>query len=98
MRLWSQNAPGSAQERIVSGGKAEPEFTLQLLVPLANQRSWCQHQGAFGHAAKGVLREHHAGFNGLAEANFVGQQNAAAKTVSKPCARSQFGATTAQSQ
>ena len=70
-----------AQGRLVGGRERQPELARQLLLPLAHQRGRRQHQDALGHAAQGVLLEHHRGLDGLAEPHLVGQQDAAAELL-----------------
>ena len=60
---------------------AKPELGLQLLAPLADERSRREHQGALGHAAQRIFLEHHAGFDRLAEPDLIGQQDAAAELL-----------------
>ncbi len=70
-----------AQERVVAGGEGDAEFILQLFAPLADQRGRRKHQDMLGHAAQRIFLEHHAGLDGLAEPDFVRQQNAAAELL-----------------
>ena len=70
-----------AQKRIMGGGASNVELGLQLFPPLPDQRRRRQHQHALHHAAQQVLLEHHAGLDGLAEADFVGEQHPAAELL-----------------
>ena len=64
------------------GGRAgNVELGLELLPPLADQRRRGQHEHAVDHAAQQILLEHHAGLDGLAEPDFIGEQHAAAKLL-----------------
>ena len=65
-----------AQQRVIGGREGKTEFGLQLFAPLADERSRREHQGALGHAAQRIFLEHHAGFDRLAEPDFIGKQNA----------------------
>ena len=71
----------AAHQRIVGGGAGDVELGLQLLAPLSDQRCRHQHQHALDHAAQQVLLEHHAGFDGLTEPDFVRQQYPAAELL-----------------
>src|SRR5262249_60345866 len=65
----------------VGRGKGRAEFGLQLLLPLADEGGRRKYQGALSHTAQCVFLEHHTGFDGLAEADLVGKQNAAAELL-----------------
>ena len=71
----------AAQQRVVGGRAGNVEFGLQLLPPLPDQRRRGQHEHALDHAAQQILLEHHAGLDGLAEPDLVGQQHPAAKLL-----------------
>ena len=71
----------AAQQRVVGGGAGDVELGLELLPPLPDQRRRSQHQHAVDHAAQQILLEHHAGLDGLAEPDLVGEQHAAAKLL-----------------
>ena len=51
---------------------------FEFLLPLRHQRRRGQHQDAVDDAAQEILLEDHAGLDGLAEPDFVGEQNATA--------------------
>ena len=64
------------------GGRAgNVELGLELLPPLADERRRGQHEHAVDHAAQQILLEDHAGLDGLAEPDFIGEQHAAAKLL-----------------
>ena len=65
----------------MGGGAGDVELGLELLAPLPDQRRRGQHQHALDHAAQQVLLEHHAGFDGLAEPDLVGEQHPAAELL-----------------
>src|SRR5262249_32455244 len=71
----------AAQQRVVSRGAGNIELGLELLPPLSDQGSGGKHENAPDHAAQQVLLENHAGLNGLAEPDFVGEQDPAAKLL-----------------
>ena len=71
----------AAQQRVVGGRAGDVELGLQLLAPLPDQRRRRQHEHALDHAAQQVLLEHHAGLDGLAEPDLVGEQHPAAKLL-----------------
>ena len=71
----------AAQQRIVGSGTRNIELGLKLFPPLPDQRRRRQHQHALHHAAQQILLEHHAGLDGLAEADFVGEQHTAAELL-----------------
>jgi hypothetical protein len=80
-RLVPERVGIMAQQRVIGGGEGEAELGLQLLAPLPDQGRRRQYQRALGHAAHRVLLEYHAGLDGLAEADLVGQQHAAAELL-----------------
>jgi len=57
----------------------QTELGRHLLAPLPDQRCRSEHQHALGHAAQGILLQHHAGLDGLAEADLVGEQDPSAE-------------------
>ena len=61
--------------------KDEVEFGLQFLPPLPDERGRRQHQHALSHAAQHIFLEDHAGLDGLAEADLVGEQHTAAELL-----------------
>ncbi len=65
----------------MGGGAGDVELGLELLAPLADQRRRHQHQHVLDHSAQQVFLEHHAGLDGLAEPDFVGQQHPAAELL-----------------
>src|SRR5215468_6316704 len=65
----------------VGRGKRQTELTFQFLLPLADEGGGRQYQGALSHTAQRVFLEHHARFDGLAEAHLIGKQNAAAELL-----------------
>ena len=71
----------AAQQRVVGGRAGNVELGLELLPPLPDQRRRGQHEHAVDHAAQQILLEHHAGLDGLAEPDLVGEQHAAAKLL-----------------
>ena len=71
----------AAQQPVVGGRAGNVELGLKLLPPLPDQRRRGQHEHAVDYAAQQILLEHHTGFDGLAEPDFVGEQNAAAKLL-----------------
>jgi hypothetical protein len=66
------------QQLVMRGGAVDGEFLGHFLAPLADQRGRRQDQHSLCHAAQHVFLHHHAGFDGLAQADLVGQQHAAA--------------------
>ena len=71
----------AAQQRVVGGRAGDVELGLQLLPPLPDQRRRGEHEHALDHAAQQILLEHHAGLDGLAEPDLVGEQHPAAKLL-----------------
>ena len=68
-----------AQQGIIAGGKRHVELGRHLFLPLTDQRRRRQDEHALDHATQQVFFEHHAGFDGLAQTNFVGQQDTPTK-------------------
>ena len=71
----------ATQERVMGGGAGDVELGLELLAPLPDQRGRGEHKHALDHAAQQVLLEHHAGFDGLAEPDLVGEQHPASELL-----------------
>ena len=67
----------AAEFRAIRRDGREAEFFGQLALPLGDQRRRGQHQGLAHHAARPILFQHEASFDGLAQAHFVSQQGAA---------------------
>ncbi len=70
-----------AQQGVVGCGAGDVEFGLQLFAPLSDQRGRGEHQHALGHPAQQILLENHAGLDGLAQADLVGEQHPAAELL-----------------
>ncbi len=69
------------QQRVMGGRARNVELGLELLPPLPDERGRSEHERALDHPTQQILLEHHAGLDGLAESDLVGEQHAAAKLL-----------------
>lgn len=70
-----------AQSRIMSRGANNVELGLEFLPPLADERRGRQNEHVLDHVSQQIFLENHAGFDGLAEPDLIGEQHPAAKLL-----------------
>ncbi len=70
-----------AQKLVLRRGAGDAELGLKFLAPLPDKRRRYEDERLLHHAPQDILLQHHACFDGLTEAHFIGQQYATAKLL-----------------